>query len=62
MTSAEGAEGPISITRRQMDEFVDSSSLTGRCPYCNAEEIVDEFPSASQRFSVYKFMCGFRIS
>lgn len=28
------------------------------CPFCNTQEIPDEFPSASQRFSTFKFTCG----
>jgi hypothetical protein len=31
------------------------------CPYCNAEEIIDPFPSASQRFTTYKFACSTEI-
>jgi len=31
------------------------------CPYCNSEEIPDAQPSASQRFSTYRFTCGTEI-
>lgn len=32
-----------------------------KCPFCGALEIPDAFPSASQRFSVYKYQCGTEI-
>jgi len=31
------------------------------CPYCNSVAIVDDQPSASQRFSTYRFTCGTEI-
>lgn len=31
------------------------------CPYCGALEVPDNFPSASQRFSVYNYTCGTEI-
>ena len=32
-----------------------------KCPFCGALETPDAFPSASQRFSVYKYQCGTEI-